>query len=323
MGKCFIGIDLGGTNIKFGIFDGDLKLVSKASAATFADMGPDAVVETIGKNIERLLKKLGFGADDIISIGMGSPGPAKYREGIIIKSTNMPKFVNVPIAKMVSERLERKPIFFENDANAACFGEYTSGAGKGVRDMVFFTLGTGVGGGIIHDGKLVRGCGDNGAELGHMIVFPGGRLCNCGQRGCVEAYASASNIAKRATEAIDSGSYSSLRKVLEEKGAITSEDVYEHLGFGDELAKEVTEKAAEALGIICVNMLHATEPKRIVFGGGMIGAGDVLLERIKYYFKKYVWNLKEEKTEICFAVLGEDAGIIGAAMLARELEKRN
>lgn len=319
MSDIFVGIDLGATNIKFGIFDDELNLLSKGSVPTAADMGAEVVVEKIGQTIEELLSEVQKNPDDITTIGMGSPGPALYRKGIIVKAVNLPKFSNTPIAKLVSSRLGSKPIIFENDANTACFGEYTLGAGKGAKDMVFFTLGTGIGGAIIHDGKLVQGCDENGGELGHMIVFPGGRLCNCGQHGCVEAYASATTTAKRATEAIEAGAISSLKNTLDEKGEITSKDIYEHLEQGDSLAKEITEKTAEALGLVCVNMLHATEPEEIVFSGGMIAAGDVLLSRIKHYFNKYVWNIKEEKTEICFATLGEDSGIIGAAALAKEL----
>jgi len=149
-----------------------------------------------------------------------------------------------------------------------------------------------------------------------MIIYPDGRKCNCGQRGCVEAYASADSTARRATEAVEAGAESSLKKVLEEKGEITSKDIYEHLVAGDKLAKEITDGTAKALAITCINMLHTTEPKRIVFAGGMIAAGDVLLNRIKDFFNEHIWTLKKELVEICFATLGEDAGIIGAAALA-------
>jgi glucokinase len=184
--------------------------------------------------------------------------------------------------------------------------------------MVFFTLGTGIGGGIISNGELVHGCGGNAAELGHIIIYPDGRKCNCGQKGCVEAYASANSTAKRATEAIEAGAKSGLKKVLEEKGEITCKDVYKHLAAGDELARQITDETAKALALLCVNVLHATEPKRIVFAGGMIAAGEPLLNRIKDYFDEYIWSLKKEAVEICFATLGEDAGIIGAAALARQ-----
>jgi glucokinase len=217
---------------------------------------------------------------------------------------------------MLSDRLG-KPVVFENDANVAAWGEYAVGAGKGADDMVFFTLGTGIGGGIINQGKLLQGCGDNANELGHVIIYPDGRLCNCGQKGCVEAYASASWTAARAQEAVETGEKSSLKDVLDLNGEITCKDVYEHLESGDELAKRITDETAKALALVCVNMLHTTEPGRIVFAGGMIAAGDVLLDRIRHYFDELVWKIKKETVEICFATLGEDAGIIGAAALAK------
>jgi len=316
MSEMFVGIDLGGTNIKIGLFDSELKLISKTSVATKADMGPEVVIDKMAQTAKRLLVEAGLSLQDVVAVGIGTPGPAKYSKGIIIRSTNMPKFKNVPICKMLNEKLGA-PIVFDNDANVACWGEYAVGAGKGVKDMVFFTLGTGIGGGIINNGELVHGCDENAAELGHMIIYPDGRKCNCGQRGCVEAYASADSTARRAAEALEAGAQSSLKKVLDEKGEITSKDVYEHLAEGDKLAKEITDGTAKALAITCINMLHTTEPKRIVFAGGMIAAGEVLLNRIKDFFNEHIWTIKAESVEICFATLGEDAGIIGAAALAR------
>lgn len=317
MSKVFVGIDVGGTNIKIGCFDARLNLIGKTAVTTEADMGPAVVIDRMTQTVEKLLTDSGLSLKDISAAGIGTPGPAKYREGIIINSTNMPKFKNVPITRLLSEKLG-KPVVFENDANAACWGEYVVGAGKDVKDMVFFTLGTGIGGGIISDGKLVHGFADNAAELGHIILYPDGRKCGCGQKGCVEAYASADSTARRATEAIEAGAESSLKKVLEQKGRITSKDVYQHLAKGDKLAKEITDGTAKALAILCINVLHTTEPKCIVFAGGMIAAGDVLLNRIKDYFDELIWSLKAEPVEICFARLGEDAGIIGAAALAKQ-----
>jgi len=315
MSGIFVGIDLGGTYIKIGLFDSALKLLCKTSVATEADMGPDVVIDKMAQTVEKLVADEGFALSDIIAIGIGTPGPAKYSEGVIIRSTNMPKFKNVPICKMLKEKLGA-PVVFDNDANVACWGEYAVGAGKGVENMVFFTLGTGIGGGIISNGELVHGCAENAAELGHTIIYPDGRKCNCGQRGCVEAYASADSTARRAREAVEAGAESSLKEVLDEKGTITSKDVYEHLAAGDELAKGITDGTAKALAITCINMLHTTEPKRIVFAGGMIAAGDLLLGRIRDYFDEHIWSIKKEHVEIVFATLGEDAGIIGAAALA-------
>jgi glucokinase len=321
MSETYVGIDVGGTNIKIGLFDSELKLICKTSITTDAQMGPEIVINNMAQTVEELIAEAGLSLHDIVAIGIGTPGPAKYSEGIIIRSTNMPKFKNVPICRMLNEKLGA-PVVFDNDANVACWGEYAVGAGKGVKDMVFFTLGTGIGGGIVSNGELLHGCDENGAELGHMIIYPDGRPCNCGQKGCVEAYGSADSTARRATEAIQAGAKSSLQKVLDEKGKITSKDVYKHLAAGDKLAKEITDGTAKALATTCINMLHATEPKRIVFAGGMIAAGDALLNRIKYFFDEHIWTLKKETVEICFATLGEDAGIIGAAALARHTQQQ-
>lgn len=321
MSETFVGIDVGGTNVKIGLFDSNLKLICKTSVTTEAEMGPEIVIDKMAKTVENLLAEAGLTLQDIVAVGIGTPGPAKYSEGIIIRSTNMPKFKNVPICRMLNDKLGA-PIVFDNDANVACWGEYAVGAGKGVKDMVFFTLGTGIGGGIVSNGELVHGCDENGAELGHMIIHPDGRQCNCGQKGCAEAYASADSTARRATEAIEGGAESSLKKVLDEKGRITSKDIYEHLAAGDKLAKEITDGTAKALAITCINMLHTTEPKRIVFAGGMIAAGDVLLNRIRDFFDEHIWTIKKEMVEICFATLGEDAGIIGAAALAQHTQQQ-
>ncbi len=322
MSRIFVGIDLGGTNIKIGCFDPALKLICKTSAVTEANMGPKAVIDKIAKTVEKLLEDNDFSPQDIKAVGIGTPGPAKHREGIIIASPNLPLFKNVPVKEMLSKRLNA-PVVLDNDANAACWGEYILGAGRGINDMVFFTLGTGIGGGIVSGGKLVRGYAGNAAELGHIIIHPGGRQCGCGQKGCAEAYASANSTAKRAAEAIQNGAKSSLKKVLEEKDRITCKDVYEHLAAGDRLAKEITDGTAEALAILCVNMLHAAEPERIVFSGGMIAAGKPLLNRIKDFFNQHIWSLKSEPVEICFAELGEDAGITGAAALAGRINNES
>jgi len=317
MSNIYIGIDVGGTNIKIGCFDNKIHLLAKTNFSTQADMGPATVIKSMAEKVQTLIKSVDLTMTDVVGIGIGTPGPANYSAGIIISSTNMPKFKNVHIRDMLSKDLD-KPVIFDNDANVACYGEFVCGAGKDVSDMVFFTLGTGIGGGIVSNGKLIRGSGGNAAELGHIIIVPDGRLCNCGQKGCAEAYASASWTAARAREAIEAGDKSSMANVLKENGQITCKDVYEHLMAGDELAKKITDETAKILGLLCINVLHFTEPKTIVFAGGMIAAGDILLEEIKKTFDEHIWKLKKETIDICFATLGEDAGIIGAAALAKD-----
>lgn len=322
MAEVFIGIDLGGTNIKVGCFDAGINLVARASVPTQVDMGPEFVVERIVETSKKLLADSACSLNDVCAVGIGTPGPADYDAGIIISAANLPKFKNTPLRDMVAERLS-KPAILENDANVACWGEFILGAGKDVNDMIFFTLGTGIGGGIVSNGRLIHGAGGNAAELGHTIIYPNGRVCGCGQKGCIEAYASASSTARRAAEAVRDGAESSLKKILDEKNEITCKDVYEHLCAGDMLAKKITDETAKALALVCVNMLHITEPKRIVFAGGMIAAGAILLDRIRDYFNEYIWELKAEPVEICFAALGEDAGIIGAATLAKYAKEQH
>ncbi|MBL7107273.1 MAG: ROK family protein [Phycisphaerae bacterium] len=318
MGQLLLGIDLGGTNIKIGCFDSSLNVIEKTSIVTNSESGPETVIENIVTVSLALVEQANLRFENVAAIGVGVPGPTDYETGTIIKLPNMPAFENLPLKKLLEEKCCKK-VVIENDANAACWGEFTIGSGSDVKDMVFFTLGTGIGGGIISDGKMLRGTSFGAAELGHLIIFPDGRKCACGQKGCVEAYASASNTAARALEALGKGRESSLKNVLENKGTITCKDVYDHLEGGDGLAKEITDLTAEALALTCINMLHVTDPEKFVFAGGMIAAGNILLERIRYYFDQMIWKMKKETVEICFAQLGEDAGIIGAAALAKEL----
>lgn len=321
MSGYYIGIDLGGTNIKVGLFSEKMKLIKKGSRPTNADMGPDAVVADIGNLVDDMVREESIDYNLVLGAGIGTPGPVNLREGVVVAAPNLPSFKNTPIRKMVRKRLE-KPVVMENDANAACWGEHVIGAGKGVNDMIFLTLGTGVGGGVISNGEIVHGYADDAAELGHIIIYPDGRLCGCGQRGCVEAYSSANSTVARATEAIREGKETPLAKILDEDGKLTCKQIYEAAADGDALAIKITEGTARALGLLCVSLLHFSGPRRIVFAGGMIAAGDLLLKRIQYYFEKYIWPMKEESLEICFATLGEDAGIIGNAALAKYNRKK-
>jgi len=319
MSDIFLGIDLGGTNIKIGCFDSDLNILCKTSVSTEAEKGPSATIEKIGMAVEKMLAEIGLSSDAVKAVGMGTPGQLDLKEGIIVTSPNMTQFNNCPMRGLLEEKFG-KPTVLENDANSACWGEFVCGAGRGISDMTFFTLGTGIGGGVVIDGQLFHGANYNGAELGHRIVHPDGRLCSCGQRGCVEAYSSATATVKRAKEALEKGATeSSLKKLMKEKGGITCKDIYEHAAAGDELALEITDITAKMLAITSVNMLHVTDPQRIVFSGGMIAAGDILLKAIKKHFNEQLWTIKKETVEICFATLGEDTGIIGAAALAQQL----
>lgn len=316
MADYLLGIDLGGTNIKIGCFDTKLNLIGKISVPTGDDMSPESIVELFYTASQELLQQNSLSLQDVCAIGIGSPGAVNLNNGVVEAAPNFPLFKNTPLRDMVAKRLGA-PTILENDANAACWGEYVIGAGKEVDHMIMLTLGTGIGGGIICDGQLIHGPSGGAAELGHLITYPEGRPCPCGQNGCVEAYASANSTAARATEAVQGGAKSSLKAVLEENGEITCKNVFVHAAKGDAVAIEIVDGTAKALALVCVLMANTTDPQSIVFAGGMIAAGDALMDRIRHFYKYYIGHLfGKAKLQLCFAALGEDAGIIGASSLA-------
>jgi len=223
---------------------------------------------------------------------------------------------NCPLAAMVAKGVG-VPAALENDANAAAYGEYIAGAGKGVNDMIMFTLGTGVGGGVIIGGQIIHGAHDAGAELGHIIVQPGGEKCGCGQRGCLEQYGSATFMARRTTRALEACDEPSLlRRVLKRKGELTSKDIQAARNAGDPFAARAWDQCAYYLALGCVSMCRIFDPDEIVLAGGMTNAGDDLMRPLKKHFKAQTWTLLPPMTKITIARLGNDAGAIGAAGVA-------
>jgi glucokinase len=204
----------------------------------------------------------------------------------------------------------------ENDANAAAYGEFLCGAGKGSKDMVLLTLGTGVGSGIIVGGRLLYGSHEIGGELGHIILVPGGELCGCGQRGCLERYCSATFMALLATRMIRDGRDSSLKSLLESKGMIDTRDIKAAGKAGDPLAEEVWDRGTYYLALGCVNICRIFDPERIVFSGGLTKAGEDLMVPLTKHFAQLHWTLTPIRTELRIAELGNDAGVIGAAGVA-------
>ena len=316
MSDYFVGIDLGGTNSAICLISAEGDIVGRASQPTRVELGPTSFVERVSAAGKKLIEDHHLQPDQVKALGIGSPGPLSISQGKIIKAGNLPGFDDFPLRGEFSKKLQL-PAVLDNDANIACWGEYWLGAGRGATDITLFTLGTGIGGGIVSCGELLHGSQDNGAELGHMIIHPGGRLCTCGQLGCLEAYASASHTADRARQALEKNPSSSMRQVLEQNGELTCKDVFEHARNGDKLADEIVDGTARALAHACVNMRHITEPQRVILAGGMTNAGDFLTDRVRRFYEDMMWTLRKEPMEICLAQLGEDAGVIGAAGLAR------
>ena len=308
-----IGIDLGGTFIKFVALDAGGK-----PTETFQVPTPDRadrVIEQMVTGAGSLMHRHGLTAADIVGVGIGSPGPLNISGGVIITMPNIPGMEDVPIRDEVGAALGL-PAVLENDASAAAYGEYLCGAGGG-ESIVLLTLGTGLGSGIIVDGTILHGCHEIGAEIGHMIVVPDGEPCGCGQRGCLERYCSASNVARRAQAEIEAnGRESRLKQVLAERGGIDARDVNVARRAGDELAGEIWDQAAYYLALACVNICRIFDPQEIIFGGGMARAGEDLMHPLRERFRSLRWNLTEPMTQLVVAELGNDAGAIGAAGVA-------
>ncbi|MBI9016576.1 MAG: ROK family glucokinase [Phycisphaerae bacterium] len=315
MNQLYVGIDLGGTNIKLGCFDENMDILYKDNVPTNVGDGPDSIVDRIARAVEDMLAFHNLDTRLITALGIGSPGLIDAENGIVVTTANM-GLKNFPLRDLLSQRLHC-PVVLENDANIACWAERVAGAGAGCDNMLLLALGTGVGGGIVSDGELVHGWANKAGELGHIVVYPDGRRCGCGQNGCVEAYSSANSTAARALEQIQQGRDSTLEYLYQLNGKITAKDVFNHASKGDPLAIEVTDLTAKALAILCVGLFHFTGPEKIVFFGGMTKAGDLLLDPIKRHFDEQYWTIDNEKPELCLGMLGNDAGIIGSAALAQ------
>jgi glucokinase len=326
----FLGLDLGGTNIKVGLVDHTAKLIAQNSVVTPAEKGPDAVLATMAQAARDLVAKQGATMDQVTAIGVGSPGPLDLKHGIVRKAPNLPHWVNVPVEAKIRE-LTGRPCVLENDANAAAYGEFWAGAGKNsdIRHFIAFTLGTGIGSGIVVDGKIVHGATGMAGEGGHIIIFPNGRLCGCGQHGCIESYASATATVKRTIEAIEKGwasEFGGPRQPISDnalaksfKGRlheITAKDIFDAAKSGDPLATKIVDETAETLALTCVTFSRILEPQMIVFAGGMVFAGDFLFDKIRAFYEKHTWSVPVPGPKILPAVLGNDAGAIGAAGVA-------
>lgn len=314
-----LGIDVGGTNIVAGVVDSNYKIISKASCKTAVPRPETEICKDMANLCFNALNKAGLSIDDIEFIGIGAPGSVNRDTGIVEFSSNL-YFHNWKIAEMMS-KLTGKPIEIENDANAAAFGEYKAGAAKGYKSAIVMTLGTGIGSGIINDGKIYTGSNFNGAEIGHMVIVHDGIECACGRHGCFERYASASGLINLTKETLsnsnkqDSLMWNSIDGDLQKVSGLTS---FEAMKKGDKLAKEIIDKYISYLACGVTNVINIFQPDIICIGGGVSKQGDFLLSPlIKIVEKERYSKYAEKQTKICAASLGNDAGIIGAAILNR------
>ena len=312
--KHYIGIDLGGTNIVAGVVDENYNIIAKASTKTNCPRPEKEIADDMAKMALQAVANAGLTIDDIEWVGIGTPGIANSSTGIIEYSSNL-GFNNTPMVKYISETID-KPVFIENDANAAAYGEYVAGAAKGAKNAVCITLGTGVGGGIIIDGKIYAGSNFAGAEIGHTVIEVDGAQCSCGRKGCFEAYSSATGLIRMTKEAIAENPDCIMAKMAEERGKVTARTSFDSMREGDSVAKAVVDKYIKYLAAGITNTINIFQPDVLCIGGGVCNEGDPLLLPMKAIVEQenFARN-SEKKTEIVIAKLGNDAGIIGAAFL--------
>lgn len=313
--KYYIGIDLGGTNIVAGVVDENYKIISKASTKTNLPRPEKEIAADMARVSVQAVKEAGLDMNQIEWVGIGTPGIANSEKGIIEYSCNL-GFDNTPMVDYIKEYID-KPVFIENDANAAAYGEYVAGAAKGAKNAVCITLGTGVGGGIIIDGRIYSGSNFAGAEIGHTVIEVDGPECACGRRGCFEVFSSATGLIRMTKEAMDNDKDTLMHKITAERnGKVTARTSFDAMRMGDKTAKAVVDKFIKYLAAGITNTINIFQPDILCIGGGVCNEGDPLLLPVRALVKKEVYTRNYPKnTEIVIAKLGNDAGIIGAAFL--------
>lgn len=320
----FVGVDVGGTNIKIGVVDDLGRPLSASSIPSEVENGPEAAVKRTSLAIEKVIAAAGLQRGRISGIGLGTPGTMDVSKGILLEPGNLPGWWHFPIRDALRQASGLN-VTYSNDAAAAAFGEFWVGSGRVLHSMVMFTLGTGVGGGIIIGDLMIEGENSAGSELGHLIIdyHDDARLCSCGKRGHLEAYSNAASVVSRTEEALQSSRASTLRGRMERGEELTPLVVDEEAERGDALALEIVLDTARYLGIGMVSAMHAIDPQGVVIGGAMTfgqhetATGRKFLERVKQEVAARAFPTLARRTTIDYASLGGDAGFIGAAGLAR------
>jgi glucokinase len=305
------GIDIGGTKIAIGLADGEGQLLALSRFPTQVELGPHRILDNAMNALEKLSRE---SENEIKAIGIGCGGPLDRRRGLILSPPNLPGWDEFPILELLEKRFG-VPMVLDNDANAAALGEQRHGAGGGLSDIVYMTISTGIGGGIIIDGRIVHGVADGAGEVGHATVLPDGPSCNCGARGCLEALCSGTSIARRARERLQRGARSSLSEI--NPAEVTAKRVADAARDRDALASEIWDETIYYLSIGIGNVVSTLAPEAVILGGGVSTAGDQLFEPLRRQVRARVKMLPPEKINIVQASLGGDSGIHGALILGQ------
>lgn len=313
MGKLVIGVDLGGTKINTGIVDETGKVIKSIKALTLASEGPYPVIDRIKTTIYEVIKSAGVNLQDIAGIGIISPGPIDSTKGLVINPSNLPGWDHIPLVNVLKEEF-KLPVTLDNDANAAALGEYLFGSGKNLKNFVYLTVSTGIGGGIIINGELYRGTNSNAGEIGHMTIDFKGPKCNCGNIGCFEVFASGTALARYAKEAIKLGRVTRIISIAGEE-EVNAKHVFEAASKGDSVALELVDREAFYLGIGIANIIALANPERIAIGGGVSNQWDMIYPRMINTVKERTLKPMFEVCDIVKSELKDDIGILGAAAL--------
>lgn len=314
MKKYRVGVDIGGTNVKIALVDFDGKIIYSNTVPTRAEMGYEAGVNNIKQAIKELMGETGANAKTIEAIGFGLPGQIDYKEGIVKNLPNIPGWVNIPLAKIMEDEFSI-PTRLDNDVRCAALGELNFGAGKNCENLICITVGTGIGSGIVLNGKLVRGATNAAGEIGHIKMdMTGGPLCGCGDYGCFEAYASGPAIVSMAKEYI-SGGKSAKYKEMAADGIITPYIVAQAALQGDAVSIQIFKQMGKIIGTGLTSVINLLNPEKIIIGGGVADAGDILLEPIRKTILDRAMPIQAAAVSVVPAQLANSAGVIGASLL--------
>ncbi len=318
----YVGIDLGGTNIKAGVVSEKGELLNKVSIKTNADRPMEEIITDMGNLAKQAIEEAGIAESDVSAIGIGSPGTPDNKAGTLVYATNLP-FVNAPMRKIIRSVIDL-PVYIDNDANCAAMAESVSGAAADVADSVTITLGTGIGAGVIINNRIFSGFNQAGSEFGHHVIMVNGQQCSCGRKGCFEAYASASALVRITKEAAEAHPDSKLNDVIKDLGKVNGKVAFIAQRMGDKAADEVIDKYTDYLADGLANAINTFMPEVLVVGGGICNEGDPLLVPLQEKtMSRPFFGPGVKKTRIALAQMGNDAGIVGAAMMGMNCFEKN
>ena len=310
-----IGVDLGGTNIAVGVVTEDLKIIGRGKVKTKCPRPAEEIFDDIAVAIDMAIKDAGISMDDVVSVGVGTPGSVNKSNGYIEFANNL-NFNKVPAKEMLEARIG-KTVYIDNDANCAALGEAIAGVGKGVGNFVAVTLGTGVGSGIIVNGKIVNGVNYAAGEMGHMVIIVDGEQCTCGRRGCWEQYASATALIAQTKDAMRHDHDSKMWQLVNDNiDSVNGRTAFDAMRMNDATAKKVVDRYIYYVAAGVINIINALQPEIICIGGGIGHEGETILEPLRKHVKRERYSIyAANQTKIMSAELGNDAGIFGAALL--------